>query len=418
MVKDLPAAANHSVLAIIVNLSILGAMVTAWRARQVQQSEMRKKAGTSWTELVQAPIALTLSAVYFFGAFHKLNSSFIDPSVSCAGVVLDQGLRLQGIAVGALSGGLVLTVAVFTIMFEGALAFLFLVPRLRVYGVLFGLGFHFLLSWAHFFDFATFVFALYLIVLPHRSFVGTAEKRCMQLSRVGFVVYVAVTASAWSSASSVSPILLRWYTLQTIAWSVAVAPLLLPAVRSALVERHRSDDSRAWTRKTAAFIALPCVVFLNGLTPYLGLKTVANYTMFSNLRTEVDRTNHLLPVVRFLQVAEMQDDVVDVQEFGVPGAQIRRLSADRAFRLRRQLRWLAEPRPVGVPWIELRRSVLLFKDADVGPLHLRYTRNNVERDVRDATLDPELAESMSWWTRHFLAFRAVQRDNGPVRCRW
>lgn len=70
-----------------------------------------------------------------------------------------------------------------------------------------------------------------------------------------------------------------------------------------------------------------------------------------------------------------------------------------------------------VPWIELRRAVLLWRDAGIERVHLRYVREGVERDVPYAEEDPELTEPLAPWTRRFLAFRSIEQEDA-VRCRW
>ena len=54
---------------------------------------------------------------------------------------------------------------------------------------------------------------------------------------------------------------------------------------------------------------------LHGLTGYLGLRTAGNFTMFSNLRTEGPRSNHLLLGSNPLKVWGYQEDVVRFTAF-------------------------------------------------------------------------------------------------------
>ena len=42
---------------------------------------------------------------------------------------------------------------------------------------------------------------------------------------------------------------------------------------------------------------IPLVFFLNGISPYLGLKTEGSISMFSNLHVEGRTTNHFLHAV-------------------------------------------------------------------------------------------------------------------------
>jgi hypothetical protein len=86
--------------------------------------------------------------------------------------------------------------------------------------------------------------------------------------------------------------------------------------------------------------------------------------------------------------------------------------------VRRAARWSSEPAPVVVPYRELRRTVLLWRDAGIRGVALTYTHAGDTRTVADATADPELAAPLPWWERHLLAFRAVDSGDGPDRCRW
>jgi hypothetical protein len=168
-------------------------------------------------------------------------------------------------------------------------------------------------------------------------------------------------------------------------------------------------------------LALPLLALLNGCTGYLGLRTVANYSMFSNLRTEAGQTNHWFASVLALERVGFSRDLVEVFDVQIPPRAQPRIAVrlhGGNYWLRRQSRWMRETLPVRIPWIELRRSVLLWKDAGLRDVRLRYVRNGQVHLVPDATLDPVLTAPLPWWIRKFVAFRAVQPDTEPVRCRW
>ena len=61
---------------------------------------------------------------------------------------------------------------------------------------------------------------------------------------------------------------------------------------------------------------IPLVVLLNGLSPYVGLKTETSWAMYSNLRTEV-RPNHLI-VPASAKVFGYQDDLVEIVVSSLP----------------------------------------------------------------------------------------------------
>jgi hypothetical protein len=149
------------------------------------------------------------------------------------------------------------------------------------------------------------------------------------------------------------------------------------------------------------------LAFANGAAPYLGLKTVASYSMFSNLHTEAGHTNHLLGGVNELQVLPYERDVVTVVNVeGPPRADVRAGV------------WMRERPPQVVPWLELRRVAALWRDLGIAPVALEYIRDGVPHIIDDARNDPELSAPMPWWQRRLLAFRAIDSGSGADRCRW
>jgi hypothetical protein len=56
---------------------------------------------------------------------------------------------------------------------------------------------------------------------------------------------------------------------------------------------------------------VPVLVVLNGLTPYVELKTSTSWNMYANLRTAGGDSNHLL-VRRTFPITSPQDDLVEV----------------------------------------------------------------------------------------------------------
>ena len=410
--RDLPAAANHIVLAVAVNITVLVALLISCMRHSTPSHYNSKAHGT---EMVDKPVAVALSIVYFFGAFHKLNSGFVDTTFSCAGVLLSQALSLQGLTVNDLPRLLVAVAAWLTLIIEAGLALCLVVPSLRLFGVILGLGFHLVLSLAHFIDFATFVFALYLLVVPLKAFDRTPSRIQARITRIAFLCYIVVTLLAWSAVPQGRAVSFPWYPLQWFAWATAVFGVVAPSIREALQGNGPSAQRGSRPRVHLAFLVFPLVVALNGITPYVGFKTVANYTMFSNLRVEGGATNHYLPV-RSLLMTDDVEDLVDVWVFEPAFGQ--RVRKTDSFWLRKQFRWLTENRPVRVPFLELQRAVLAFKTTGLQHIHVRYVHKGVSRNVDDAGSDHALSPSLDWVTRYLRAFRAVPREGEPAVCRW
>jgi hypothetical protein len=136
-----------------------------------------------------------------------------------------------------------------------------------------------------------------------------------------------------------------------------------------------------------AMIVLPIAVFVNGIMPYVGLKTETSWAMFSNLRTEGDRSNHWL-VPASAQVFDLQRDLVQVTR-----------SSDgflQQLATRHQL----------IPYFEIRRRPAAA---------VSYLRGGVETAFNRASDDPRFSRTAPWVQRKLLRFRPVDIA-GKQRC--
>jgi hypothetical protein len=414
--SELPAAANHTILALLTNGTLLASGVVAMRRSTFREEQDGSTFVGRWMAVARTPIALTMVVVYFFGVFHKLNTDFFVPGVSCAGVLL--GFIPLPVSVDHFPDLVVYGAAVAALACEAALCVLFAVPKWRGSGVVLGVMFHSVLAWAGFADFSTYAFALYVLIVPVTSVENDGRTWRLATSFLGWIAYAVVTLVSWVSADSYnSPLGLQWFTVQRLAWCVAVYPLVWPLVRARLL---KPSDVVAWRWRLspAWLVAFPIVAFVNGTTPYLGVKTVANYSMFSNLRVEDSQSNHFVPGIERFSVTPWLHDMVNVHEFEIGTGVEAGVSLRERFWIRKQARWLGESRPTRIPWLELRRLVLLAKDRGVHRLRVKYDRVGVVRTIEDATIDSELSAPLPWWITRVVAFRAMQADNGPVACRW
>lgn len=417
-VLSLPAASNHQVMSLLVALALGAAALWVLATRRQSGSFVER-----WLDAARSPIGLVLLVVYAFTVFDKLNTAFFDPPVSCGGRLFRQLLGLNGFGDIALHPVLGQFLAVATVVVEAAILGLVAVPRLRRWGVLLGVCFHSVLAMASFYDFSTIVFALYVLLTPAQVFADVAPRfaALRRLALAGFGLHVLLSIGSSFSDSPATPIGLQWHTLLVATWFVAVGPFMYTLVRGYFAAQAEGVPSPGWRLRPALLLLVPLLAFVNGATPYLGLKTVANYSMFSNLHTEEWHTNHLVPGVMAAELADYQRDAVDVTGLELPD-QIRLDALHTALGgmtyLRRQSRWVSERPPVRIPWLELRRTVLLWQGAGIGPIRLAYVRDGARHVVPDATADPVLAAPLPWWQRHLLAFRAVDSGLGADHCRW
>lgn len=370
----LPAPANHHVLALVASVGLLPIVLRRPR---------------DWIEPLAAPLRASLMVVYFFAVFHKLNADFFDPSVSCATHLYGKVTQLWTAALPDKSS--VATPAIYGTLFaEGGILALLAIPRLRIWGVRLAVVFHLTIATAVFYDFATFVFALlFAFVVPARPM----NALVMAAGLVG------MTAASFIGATQ---------PVKYALWIVAVTPALhallrrSPAAADAGVP-FAEVPRWAWT--------VPTMLALNGLTAYLGLKTVANFSMFSNLRTEGGVSNHLVVPAGALEVFPYQRDLVEVSYVLFPES----LSVKAQLDARRETRWLGKQVRSLVPLMELRRAVAAWQARGIQPLVVAYGPPGGElRRVEDAGKDPVLGAVPERWQRIFLAFRDVDR----TRCLW
>ncbi len=136
------------------------------------------------------------------------------------------------------------------------------------------------------------------------------------------------------------------------------------------------------------------LLFLYGMTSYLGLRTAGNFTMFSNLRTEGTSPNHLLLRSNPIKVWGYQEDVVRLKEI-------------------RNARWLEGK---SLPVVEFRKRISEW--TQVGrtvPLVLEYRGETYSTE--DIVRDPVWRTEKRNWEMMLLAFRVIQPE-GPNQCTW
>jgi hypothetical protein len=415
---DLPAAANHSVVAILVDGTLfIGCMRAVW-------GQTGESPGRRLWESIQGPIRATVLVVYGLAVFHKLNSSFFDPYVSCATSQLAKMFDLHGFAerpmnLSAFGFNIYLTLAL-----EVAIIIFLVWPRFTFVGALIGLIFHTAVAWARFFDFATVVFALYLFFLPWDGLqrAVTSLPRWVGITFAAGLIALALTSFYFYGFSDDADVFVwRGWTLKAdtlicLFWTLMIWPILLPVFLSRSV---RAGAPR-WAGAPLAWLT-PAVALINGATPYLGLKTVANYSMFSNLRTEGSETNHfLIPAGQFF-LAGYQNDLVRVEsvDWVAPDSYPLRVRLAGGSRwIRRNSRWLREAPEARVPFMELRRTLQLWREVGYTRASVLYERQGVWHDLEDAFSSAELMRPLSFWERKFMAFRAVQDDGQKSVCRW
>jgi len=243
--------------------------------------------------LIQGPSKLILVFMYFLGIYHKLNTDFFNPNVSCAvelykpivSIIGQEGnMNLYWIPI--YSTVIVETIAIIGLLFK----------RYCKFGLAVSIPFHIIIGftgYAFYMDFSTIVLAMYALNINEESlkklknfylkvFRSYWLKKTISLLPIFFAiaiyVYVAIICRGICSYKSFMPIF-AFYSV----------PIYLILIFSKNIHQVR------WKKSSSGLLYLiPLVFFLNGLSPYLGLKTEGSISMYSNLYVEGRTTNHFL----------------------------------------------------------------------------------------------------------------------------
>jgi len=269
--------------------------------------------------------------------------------------------------------------------------------RTRIAGVCLGLVFHSLiaLDQTHLFsDFSSVLNALFTLFLP-ATFAASVLHGYRSLSTN---VRDALRAAVVTLVACV--LMLQWYDktsginrlfLDGRAWAWILVDGLLLALVGWYVWRNRTLRSDVDLRVSGWMWVVPVFVVLNGLSPFLELRTAYAFNMYANLETAAGESNHFL-VTRTLPLTDYQRDLVTVLNSSDPGLQV---YAVQKF---------------DIPFLQLRDYLSRHPDAS-----LQYRRNGVVHEVARASDDPALVEPVPSWQSKLFAFRSLDQTE-PNRC--
>lgn len=446
-----PEVANHVNLIIYCNVLMMVGIVYSLVAKG------RIRSDDDWFVAMRPVLQVTLILVYFLAGFHKLNADFVNPDVSCVAVTMTRLWRvarsdLLGIPtsvvlavgvvgvsswllaasplwrhrrlIGAGILGVLLLAAFVALLPDGDISVLttpwivmpmvvtillwevvggplLAVTRWQLPVLAFSWAMHASLALVNFVDFGALALALLFTFVP-TTYQGLMGERIRLLGGNRSIhrpqLYFALSILA-------GLIGVRSRLGAGIVLNVAALALIWPLL-SALVGRSprpawagvplRSPLTPRW------MLAFPVLLVLHASTSYVGLRTAGNFSMFSNLRTEGERSNHFLLGGNPLKIWDYQEDAVHFLSIN-----------DREARIGHQYQALQGRL---LPVVEFRKLIYKWTAAGYSvPLAFEY-RGAVHMTA-DIVNDP------AWRTRardlemRLLDFRAIQPE-GPNRCRW
>lgn len=394
----LPVASNNKTIAVFMNAAIIVCVLQgAWSGlrdamlRDVTYERMRVVARA------------LLAVMYFYGIFHKINTDFLDPSVSCAVALYDplaRGFGLDGHPIGH-------QIAIWSTFIIEAITLTALYwKRFFAVGLILGLMFHFVIpisAYSWYMDFSSLVLALYMLSIPREvstaffeRVAGTFRGMRARFGSVGLLLpFAAIGAIAALivgiiaiRAERVGMLFQLYNSVWVLFWAVygGIAMVLLTAVALDYLpwRGHSGARQPLW------LYAFPLVLFISCLSPYFGLKTESSIAMFSNLHTEAGITNHLMftePPYLF----DYQRDVAEIVATSSPLLQP--VAAKRDSMVWFSVQRFLQDNPTH--WVSFQRD---------GVLHERVSAASIAH-----------LPQPNWLERKFLIFKTVDFDR-PKAC--
>ncbi|KAA0112833.1 hypothetical protein [Mycolicibacterium sp. P9-22] len=451
-----PDVANHVNLVLCLNLAIIAVL---------SHSLVRHRDAPDHDYTAMLPmLRIGLILVYVIAGFDKLNSDFFDPAASCAAGMLQSiievmqtrflgmplvlplavvltylGYRLLRRGRFGTAGNRAFTVAVIAIAAAGVVAVLLVlltprpgslapvigviaavsvigwelgggllltVPRLQAGILAFSLTMHAALALIGFVDFGALAVALLFTFVPasHLQLLtagrGPAAPRVRAYTAICFGIALVCGWSAHVHR------ILELTLLTGLAFNAAVVIAIWPLL-AALFSAGRGPR---WAgvcvldkRMPAPCYVFATVLVLIGLTPYLGLRTAGNFSMFSNLRTEGESSNHLLLGSNPIKVWGYQEDVVWILE-------IDDRYGDVIYH------YDGSPRGYALPVVEFRKWIHAWGQAGYR-VPMTYAYDGYRHTTEDIVTDPAWRTADLSPEMYLLDFRYIQPGQ-PNYCRW
>ena len=231
--------------------------------------------------------------MYFFGVFHKINSDFLNPDVSCA-VGLWEKMPWPLYLV---DHPIMHYLAIYgTFAVETILVLMLFSKRFRHIAVVFGILFHLLLamsSYAMYISFTTLAISLHCLFLNEDSAKKIQSSQFMQAVRARVMNPLYLVLGVVLTLCMVIAGMMRQYSIVTLLMLPLVLPFCFAVMRYGASDKPLlSISNRLPTTVIGVFLG--GLFFLNCWMPYLGLKSAQAVNMFANIRLEGGVSNHLI----------------------------------------------------------------------------------------------------------------------------
>lgn len=442
-ITALPKSPNHVVFEVVVLTTILICFVYL---KLKEKSNFTQK---KFYEAFAPAVRLEVIVLYFWAALHKINTGFFDRDISCATIQIFN--IKDAMPIFPTPNWLISINPYLTVLTEGSIPVLLIIPKTRIVGLTIALVFHFILGFRYA-NFTIFVYSLLSLFVPPTSYDRLKPKfndlkhslstELLEFSNFKnwkktpfdkfinhFIFMIAIFLLM---AFLLVGIPRRFVTLSRHGAYLAFCFILFIAFFYFIVMRVK--ESKLEHRLTLIpemkwLLIFPALVLFLGLLPHLGIKNIQAMAMFSNLRTEGGTTNHIL-IPSSLQVFNNLEDLVKIK-----GANVRVLNRFSGYASNRPLRGTKVTLPKSyieymeenkrdyrtsfqyqLPFVLLQNLVTELSKHGVEDIELEYEKDGEIVYTSNAENDPILSNASIVQIK-LLDQRAVPDDERGL-CMW
>lgn len=303
-----------------------------------------------------------------------------------------------------------LATAIVVIVWELAGSVLLFIPACQAAVFFVSMFMHLVLAPIGFVDFGALIFALWLTFIPQNYYSNfnlpvKLPKSNIQLNRSLLYVFINIVGGIIAGVYHLAYPYFNNKALTGIIFIASVLIVIAPSVKTILANPKSWQGVAIFNRQTPRFLYIFALVLsFWAMTPYLGLRTAGNFSMFSNLRTERDVSNHLLLGNNPLKIWDYQEDVVKFREID-----------DEKARVGHKYRPLKDNY---LPVVEFKKLIYKWTQAKY-KVPLVFEHDGRIYNTSDIVNDPIWRTPKRNWEMVMMDFRVIQADNGePNYCQW
>ena len=313
----LPRAFNHWFLAFFIAAAIILNYLNLVLSKMTLDVDKKNL----YTNFAPA-LRIILIIVYFMAFFHKLNSDYFSPDVSCGVFMYLKLVDIYGFL--PLNEPVMYFFIYLSLLIEVSIPILLIFERTRILGILTGLLTHLVFGILGYLNFSIIMFALLSLYLPidfftYKNFSSLEPKKLVARNFKLFktVAYIFTLIFICLYIYNKSFYIFNNKQILINIWRVVFSLFSLILILFFILKLRIGNYK--WPNKFFKINFLNAIIIfvflLNCLSPYLGFKTQNVLSMYSNLRTENNRSNHFISDI--IMIGSYQKDIVEIKDSNI-----------------------------------------------------------------------------------------------------